>query len=288
MSTSESRKSVQRLSNSRVGVYADVPNMYRNGGQRLQYDVLREFACRDGGEAVRLNAYVVYDEARADTDAVYREGATSFHRKLRDYGYKVILKDVRPGDDEGVSRVARADTGIDLAVDALQHCERLDRVVLATGDDDFLPLVWALQSRGLRVELIGLDNTSTALREEVDFYLSGHMIPHLVPLSRSGSDRDAAWGSQGSRVRGLCYWYEAERAFGYMRFLAGIQDGLWRTDARRADSPYGTAFFREHNLPEGIDTGRLPSRRFIFEFELAASERGDGLQAVDIELVSRG
>jgi len=32
--------------------------MYMNGGPKMQYDVLRDFACRDGAEPVRLNAYV--------------------------------------------------------------------------------------------------------------------------------------------------------------------------------------------------------------------------------------
>lgn len=31
---------------AKVGVYVDAANISRNGGQRMQYDVLREFACR--------------------------------------------------------------------------------------------------------------------------------------------------------------------------------------------------------------------------------------------------
>ena len=31
-------------SSFKVGVYVDVANIYNNGGQRMQYDVLREFA----------------------------------------------------------------------------------------------------------------------------------------------------------------------------------------------------------------------------------------------------
>jgi hypothetical protein len=37
----------------KVGVFIDVANIYMNGGQRMQYDVLREFACRDGSEPLR-------------------------------------------------------------------------------------------------------------------------------------------------------------------------------------------------------------------------------------------
>lgn len=50
---------------AKVGVYVDAANISRNGGQRMQYDVLREFACRDQAEPLRLNVYLSYDEERA-------------------------------------------------------------------------------------------------------------------------------------------------------------------------------------------------------------------------------
>ena len=43
---------------TRVGIFVDAANLIHNGGGRLQYGVLRDFACRDGAEAVRLNIYV--------------------------------------------------------------------------------------------------------------------------------------------------------------------------------------------------------------------------------------
>ena len=41
-------------STAKIGVYVDVANINRNGGYGMQYDILREFACRDGAEALRL------------------------------------------------------------------------------------------------------------------------------------------------------------------------------------------------------------------------------------------
>ena len=41
-----------------VGIYVDVSNIAMNGGYGMQFDVLREFACHDDAEPVRLNAYV--------------------------------------------------------------------------------------------------------------------------------------------------------------------------------------------------------------------------------------
>lgn len=271
----------------KVGVFADVPNMYHTGGQRLQYDVLREFACRDNAEPSRLNAYVTFDVDRAQRDPVYREGATNFHAKLRDYGFKVVLKEVRSTEDDPHSPSMQGGTGaqIDLAIDALLASEHLDRIVIASGDGDLVRLVKAIQSRGCRAEVVGLDNAALALRQEADFFISGFMVPSMVPIDNRQPKRQN-WGEPGSRVRGQCYWYEPERGFGYMRFLKSIQPGLWITDARHPDSPYDTAFFPVAQLPQSIRPSSLPSRNYVFEFELAPSERSEGMQAIDIEAVS--
>ena len=225
-------------STAKVGVYADVANMYRNGGQRMQYDVLREFACRDYAEPVRLNCYVTYDVERAKRDTSYRDGALSFHSKLRDYGYKVIVKEIRWYRDEAGNRYGKANADLDLAVDALLQSEKLDRVLIASGDGDFVQVIRALQNRGCRAEIVALDNSSGDLWREADLFISGYLIPGLIPMRDAsgapitGGVDGPEWGEIGSRVRGWCYWHEHGRGFGYMRFLKEIARGLWFTDAR--------------------------------------------------------
>ncbi len=281
-------------STARVGIYADVANMYRSGGQRMQYDVLRAFACRDDAEPVRLNSYVTFDTERAKRDQIYRDGASSFHSKLRDYGYKVIVKDIRWFRDESGNKLGKTGADINLAVDAVLQSEKLDRVLVASGDGDLVGVVRALQNRGCRVEVVFLDSCSPELREEADLAISGFLIPNMIPLRgpdgapiTGGNDRPE-WGEVGSRVRGWCYWHEADRGFGYMRFLQEISSGLWYTDARHPDSPYETAFFRDAHLPPGFRASSLPNRQTVFEFDLEPSERAEGLQATNIDLVSRG
>ncbi|HNT56143.1 MAG TPA: hypothetical protein PKG95_15605, partial [Anaerolineaceae bacterium] len=83
------------ISTARVGVYVDVANLSLNGGYHLQSGVLREFACRDGATPTRLNAYVAYDAERARRDQAYRDRAAGFHSVLRDFGYKIVVKEVR-------------------------------------------------------------------------------------------------------------------------------------------------------------------------------------------------
>jgi uncharacterized LabA/DUF88 family protein len=261
----------------KVGVFVDVANIYMNGGQHMQYDVLREYASRDGSEPNRLNAYVTYDAERAPDDEEYRKGAMNFHAALRDLGYV---------DEEG-GRIAKANADLDLAVDALLAADRLDRILFATGDGDFVSVIKALQNKGCRVDVVGLDNVSTRLKQEADVYMSGFLIPNLIPVDYEDHyEQPPVWGEVGARVRGWCYWH-SDQGYGFLRYMKKISPALWITDTRHPDSPYGTVFFHDSNLPSTINPANLPSRSYILEFELGKSDRGSGIQAVEIDLVSR-
>ena len=270
----------------KVGIYVDVANMYNNGGQKMQYDVLREFACRDDGTPVRMNAYVTLDAERSERDEVYRKGTQNFHSALRDLGYKVIVKEISWYQDENGVRYGKANADLDLAVDALLQSENLDRGLIASGDGDFVQVVRALQNKGCRVEVVGLDNVSHKLRHEVDLFISGYLIPDLVPLPNSRPDQPQ-WGEPGSRVRGWCYWH-AEQGYGFMRFMSKISPSLWVTDTRNPESPYETAYFGDNALPDSVRSVTLPSRAYIFEFDIVPSDRRAGLQAINITLASKG
>ena len=254
----------------RVGVYVDIANMTRNGGYGLQYDVLREFACRGEASPLRLNAYVGYDIERAKEDAVYRAAQLSFHDALREQGYKVIVKPVKWYSDDRGNRIGKANADLDLAVDALLQSENMDRILLATGDGDFVKVVNALQNRGCRVEVVAFENVSADLRREADLYMCGYLIPGLLPTT---GDRSLRWGEAGSRVRGTCYYFNPAKGFGFMRFMSCIGDGLWNVDPRQAGSPFAGAFFHISDLNGSLTADDLPSRDLIFEFDLVSAPR---------------
>lgn len=268
---------------SKVGVFVDSANIYRNGGQRMQYDILREFACRDSGELMRLNAYVTYDRERAGNDYEYRKKTQGFHSALRDFGYKVNIKDVKWFTDEMGNRVPKANSDLDLAVDVLLQSENLDRILLVTGDGDFVQVVRALQNKGCRVEVVAFDNVSSSLKQEADLYMAGYLIPNLLPFPNPHNK----WGEVDHLVRGWCSYYDSNKGIGYMRYLSRIDRGLWLTDKRRnPDSPYESAFFHFSKLAHESITDRLPSRDLIFEFRLVPSERkADEYTATDITQV---
>ena len=270
--------------NTRVGVYVDVANLTRNGGYGMRYEVLREFACRGNAEPVRLNAYVSFDADRSEVDSIYRDAQYGFYSLLRDFGYKVIQKNVKWYTDEAGNRFGKANADLDLAVDALLQSENIDRVLLATGDGDFVQVVRALQNKGCRVEVIAFENVSADLRREADLYMSGYLIPHLLPTATARGG--PAWGEFGSRVRGMCYNHTG-KGYGFLRYMKHVSPELWKIDPRQPESPYDSVFFHNSQLPNDVRPEDLPSRSMIFEFELTRAEgRENGVQAINMQLVS--
>ena len=267
-----------------MGVYVDAANISRNGGYGMHYEILREFACRGDAIPIRLNTYVSFDPERAREDAAYREGQRGFHDVLREQGFKVIVKNVKWYADEQGGRIGKANADMEMAVDTLLQSQNMDRVLLATGDGDFIQVVHTLQNRGCRVEVVAFDNVSSELRREADMFISGYLIPGLLPAS----ERGPKWGEMDSRVRGACYYFNRTKGFGFLRFIMNLNGNLWDVDARKPGSPFKTAFFHVSELPAGFTEDNLPSRDIVFEFDLkkggrpASGEDQDEFQAVRI------
>lgn len=271
---------------SRVGIYFDVENVTRNGGRGMRFDVVRDYACREGGIPIRLNAYLAYDQQRADTDPDYRASSNNFQNALRDAGFKVYRKQVRWYTDEEGKSIAKANTDLDMAVDMLLQSERLERVVLLSGDGDFCEVVRALQNRGCRVEVVAFQSVSDALRREADFFYSGYLVPGLLPIVWNRAE-ERQWGERGSRVRGVCYHYNDEKGYGFLRFLASVEGNLLKTDTRDEQSPYESAFFHVSNIEGVVGPQDLPSRDIILEFTLEAGREPDELVATDFQVAHR-
>ena len=273
---------------TKVGVYVDAENINRNGGYGMRYDILREFACRDGAQSVRLNTYVAFDREKAEQNPRYAFKTREFYSVIRDMGFKVIEKIVVWHTDETTGkRYGKANADLDMAVDALLQSEKLDRVLLGTGDGDFVQVVRALQNKGCRVEVLAFENVSRALRQEADLFFSGYLIPNLLPVrSDSLEDPDLLnWGIVGSRVRGTCYNYKYDKGYGFLRYMREIGSNVWIKDSRHEDSPFDSAFVHESEFPGEFECHDLPNRNIILEFDLA--EHDKGVQAKNISAVYR-
>jgi uncharacterized LabA/DUF88 family protein len=268
--------------NLKVGVFVDAENIRYNGGYQLRYDILRRFAGRYDGNLLRLNTYIAFDRERAREDNEYAKRAGSYQQMVRDFGWKIIVKEVRRYTDEEGNVTTKANADLDLAVDAMIQSEKLDLVLLVTGDGDFLQVVTALQDRGCRVELVGFRNVSKELRRQVDDYFPGFLIPDLLPISYEPKNE---WGQPGSCVRGICTKWFPDKGYGFLRFINQIDPNLWITDPREPDSPYASVFCHANELADEVTDEVLMNRDSILEFYIERSEKDSGLVANNVRLV---
>ncbi|MBN3725382.1 LabA-like NYN domain-containing protein [Burkholderia sp. Ac-20379] len=255
----------------RIGVYVDASNIGMNGGHGMRYEALRELACRADGFAQRLNVYIAYDLQRAEHSPEYSAKALGYQSALRDQGFRVTVKHVKHFTDDEGNEVSKSNADLDMAVDVLMESERLDTVMLVTGDGDFVQVVRALQSKGCRVEILGFGNVSRELRDAADQYINGYLVPGLLATDASPDSR-ARWGSIGSRVRGVCNRFDHQEGRGFLNFWPEMP----RASIVTASETKG-AYFRTASLVDAQIVSKLPSRQYVFEFDLIEPAKPDGL-----------
>lgn len=153
----------------RVGIFVDVANMYHSAKNLYSAKVNFKEVLKTGiagRQLIRAIAYVIRSES---------EEEKAFFDALDKQGFEVKMKDLQifPGG------MKKADWDVGIAVDAIKMADRLDSVVLVSGDGDYQPLVRYLQeSKGCQVEVIAFSRTtSSKLMDMVDDYIDLGLDP---------------------------------------------------------------------------------------------------------------
>lgn len=147
----------------RVGVFIDTQNLYHSARNLYQARVNFGAVLKDavaGRKLVRAVAYVITTEAGDEKN---------FFEALEKLGIETKTKDLQIF--QGGSK--KADWDVGLTVDVMKMANRLDAVIIVSGDGDFIPLVKYLQHHtGTQVEVVSFGkSTSGKLREAVDDFL---------------------------------------------------------------------------------------------------------------------
>jgi len=140
----------------RCAILVDVQNMFYSAkhqyGGRINYDHLLEAASRRR-KIVRAIAYAVRT-AEIDQE--------KFLDLLYNLGFEVKMKDLKVRADG----TAKGDWDMGIAIDAISLVDKVDCIVLVSGDGDYVPLVEHLKARGCRVEVYAFpSNTAQELIE---------------------------------------------------------------------------------------------------------------------------
>jgi uncharacterized LabA/DUF88 family protein len=159
---------------ARVGVFVDVPNiMYAAERLHSKIDYAKMLAFLvHGRDLVRASAY-----APISDDLMEPIATQKFVQPFIGLGYAMITKPHKRYADGTI----KANFDVELAIDILTMSDRLDAVVLVSGDGDFRRLVELLCSRGVRVEVAAFgDSTAAELRSAADHYID--LKDHLPEL----------------------------------------------------------------------------------------------------------
>ncbi len=157
----------------RVGVLVDVANMYHSAknlfGKKVNFQEILEQAVA-GRKLIRATAYAIRTES---------EEETPFLDALVQAGYEVKIKDLQIF----AGGAKKADWDVGLAIDAVKLADKLDVIVIISGDGDFLPLLSYLQNnKGCLVEVMSFAKTTSArlIDESDDFTDLGQNPKFLI------------------------------------------------------------------------------------------------------------
>jgi len=147
----------------RAAIFIDTQNLYHSAKKLYQARVNFNQVVRDSvvdRQLIRAVAYVVTTESGEEQ---------SFFEALGKLGIETKTKDLQIF----LGGAKKADWDVGMAIDAIKMAPKLDTVILATGDGDFVPLVEYLRIKeGCRVEAISFGKSSSSkLKEAVDNFI---------------------------------------------------------------------------------------------------------------------
>lgn len=76
------------------------------------------------------------------------------YTKMRKIGYEVIIKPLKYIKQENNKIVTKGDVDIELSLGILQNLNRLDKIIIVTGDSDYLALIESILKQNKAVHII--------------------------------------------------------------------------------------------------------------------------------------
>ncbi|MFI4988759.1 MAG: NYN domain-containing protein [Alphaproteobacteria bacterium] len=176
--------------NERIALFIDGSNLYaaaRALGFDIDYKRLLELF-QGKGNLVRAFYYT----------ALVEDQEYSPIRPLVDWldynGYTMVTKPTKEFTDAMGRRKIKGNMDIELAIDVMEMAERLDHIVIFSGDGDFRRLVEAVQRKGLRVSVVSTIRSqppmvADELRRQADTFIE---LMDLAPqIQRTHHQREA-------------------------------------------------------------------------------------------------
>lgn len=108
-------------------------------------------------------------------------------------GYTIVTKPTKEFTDGEGNRRHKGNMDIELAIDMLEMAEKVDHIMLFSGDGDFRRLIEAVQRKGVRVTVVSSVKSSPPmvadeLRRQADYFLD--LVDLAEDISRFAEEED--------------------------------------------------------------------------------------------------
>lgn len=146
----------------RVGIFVDVQNMYYSAkklySNKVDFEGLLDKSSQNR-EVIRAIAYAIESDTPEEED---------FFDLLEEIGFEVKKKQLKVY----YGGAKKGDWDMGIAIDCMKLADKLDVVVLVTGDGDFVHLVNHLKANGVRVEVMAFGkSTAKELKEAANNFI---------------------------------------------------------------------------------------------------------------------
>lgn len=146
----------------RTGIYVDFDNIASNGLGSLSFSALRRHY--DGaGLVTQAHTYLAHHEDQERANQKYANWRKGVRQRFEQAGFLQHTKTPKVFQGSSGGLITKANCDVELTVDVMLHCSRLDRVVLMTGGGDFVRLVRVLQDQDVWVEVAAASGLSQDL-----------------------------------------------------------------------------------------------------------------------------
>jgi uncharacterized LabA/DUF88 family protein len=135
----------------------------------------------EGYDGIAANAFARWAESQGSPTIVWFQGAhrgtSRFFEELRSAGIEVCTKEAveQPGGN------FKADMDIELAVRVCDEADFFGKVLLVSGDGDFVPVVRRLQDRGVRPLLLSAADRTARLLKATIGWEDRMELRHVLP-----------------------------------------------------------------------------------------------------------
>lgn len=181
----------------RAAIFIDGANLYKTA-RNLGFDIDYKSLLKKTREESRLVRACYYTAMQEDRDQDY-----SPLRPLVDWldynGYTMVTKTAREYTDNQGKKRYKGSVDIELAIDMLLLADKLDAMVLFTGNGDFRRAIEAVQAKGVKVTLVSTVKTtppmaSDDIRRQADHFIDLADLQSSIGRKgappRKGADED--------------------------------------------------------------------------------------------------